>query len=60
MRVGGWIFIRHSWSEGRHSFLKQGLSFMKLLAIGADGGQGESLEVVSTAGGQIREKSGEK
>lgn len=33
---------------------------MKPLAMGADGGQRESLEVVSTAGGQIIEKSGEK
>lgn len=33
---------------------------MKPLAMGADGGQRESLEVVSTAEGQIIERSGEK
>lgn len=33
---------------------------MKPLAMGADSGQRESLEVVSTAGGQIIERSGEK
>lgn len=58
MGAGGWVFIRHSWSEGRHLFLKPGLSF--IWNRGVDGGQGESLEAVSTAGGQIIGKSGEK